>query len=192
MLKNVLIMKVNRSLAILFLTNSLFVFASSLLGPLYAVFVERIGGGLMSISMSTAIYYVVATITLLFVSRVGDSFKETEVLLAGSWLFRGFVFLSLIFVRNIYGLLVVQSALGLGEAVGTPAFSSLFARHLDKGKGMYDYSNWSVVSNIVLALATLIGGFVVSYFGFDLLFGLMFLICVFISFIVLKLPRKEL
>ena len=38
-------------------------------------------------------------------------------------------------------LLVAQFLLGIGEAVGTPAFDVIFAEHLDKGKHINEYSD---------------------------------------------------
>lgn len=106
----------NKALKILFIYNGVFVLAGSLLGPLYAIYVEKF-------------------------------------------------------------------------QLGTPAFEVIFAEHLDEGKHIADYSDWKLISNIMLALGTLIGGVIVSKFGFTPLFLLMSSLAV-ISFIgVILKPR---
>lgn len=170
-------MKNNRALRLLFYTNALFVFAAMLLGPLYAVYVQKIGGGVMAVSISSAAFYISSTVALILVSKYGDKYKEKEVLLVISWLIRGLCFLSLIFVNSVLGLVLVQVVFGLGEALGTPTFNALFAEHVDRKHEVMEYSDWSIISNIVTALSVIVGGLVVSSFGFSFLFVMIGIMC---------------
>lgn len=72
--------------------------------------------------------------------------------------------------------MVLQVLLGIGEALGTPAFDAIFAEHLDKDKHIADYADWKIVEKIMLAFATAIGGLIVTKFGFNCLFLTMSLI----------------
>ncbi len=72
--------KINKSLKILFLFNGNFVFASTLLGLLYAVYVETIDTEVLSISITLASFLLLATLFTFFVSKRGDSIREKEYL----------------------------------------------------------------------------------------------------------------
>ncbi len=181
---------INKSLKVLFLFNGLFVFASNLLGPLYAVYVESIDSSVLAISTTWAVFLSSATLFTFIVSRKGDKIKEKEYLLMGGFLIRGISWILFIFAGNIYHLILIQILLGIGEAFGSPAFDTIFAQHLDEGMQVKEYSSWKLIVNGTTALATLLGGIIVASFGFTFLFaGMSFL--AFLSFFgVLFQPRE--
>jgi MFS family permease len=69
--------------------------------------------------------------------------------------------------------LLLQVALGLHEAVSSPAFDALVAEHLDKGQHIKDYSIWKLIQNFTGAIGALIGAVIVKHYGFDIMFFLM-------------------
>lgn len=182
--------QINKSLKILFLSNSLFVFASSLLGPLYALYVEGIDGKILSVSFSWFAFIVSSLLFTYLVGKYGDRIKEKEYLLLAGYLLRAFVWIFFIFVTNLSSLIILQILLGVGEALGSPAFESIFATHLDKEQPISNYSTWKLFEKLAIAVATLLGGFIVSLGGFSPLFTIMSFLA-FISFtIILFQPRK--
>ncbi len=185
-------MKINKPLRVLFILNSIFVFAGSLLGPLYAIYVRGIDSKVISVSFSWAVFMFSSTVFMYFVSKYGDRVKEQEYLLAGGFLVRCLAWFGYIFVSNLPSLIMLQIVLGLGEALGTPSWNAIFANHLDEKKEIMDYSNWDIIKNLMIAVATVVGGVLVTCFGFNLLFAVMGLLA-FVSFIgVLITPRKVL
>lgn len=185
-------MKINKSLRVLFVLNSIFVFAGSLLGPLYAIYVRGIDSKVISVSLSWAVFMFSSTIFMYFVSKYGDKIKEQEYLLAGGFLVRCLAWFGYIFVFNLPSLIILQVVLGLGEALGTPSWNAIFAKHLDEKKEIMDYSNWDIINNLMIAVATVVGGVLVTCFGFNFLFVIMGLLA-FVSFVgVLVTPRKVL
>ena len=163
-------MKINKSLKVLFTLNSIFVFGGSLFGPLYAIYVQGLDNKIVTVSLSWAVFMISSTVFMYFVSKYGDKVKEQEYLLAGGFLVRAIAWLGYLFVTNVTGLIVVQIILGLGEALGTPAWNAIFAKHLDGHKEIMDYSNWNIINNLLVALSTILGGVLVTYFGFSVLF----------------------
>lgn len=185
-------MNINKSLRVLFVLNSIFVFAGSLLGPLYAVYVQGIDNKVIMVSASWAVFMIASTIFMYFVSKYGDGVKEKEYLLAGGFLVRSLAWIGYLFVNNITGLIFIQIVLGLGEALGTPSWNAIFAKHLDGKHEIMDYSLWDIVNNFMIAVATIAGGIIVTLFGFKFLFVAMSLLAL-VSFIgVLATPRKVL
>ncbi len=180
----------NKALSTLFVFNGVFLLAGSLLGPLYAVFVGNITKGIASITISWSVFLFSTTIFTMLVAKVGDQIKEKEYMLIAGYLIRAVVWLSYIFIHDFYLLIIAQFILGIGEALGTPAFEAIFAEHLDRGKHIFEYSEWKVLSNIILAVGTLLGGVIVERFGFSPLFFFMSLLAMISCVGVWLKPRK--
>jgi MFS family permease len=118
--------------------------------------------------------------------------KEREYLLLGGFLIRGIAWLLFILAGSVLHLILIQILLGIGEALGSPAFGAIFAEHLDEGMQIKEYSSWKIVENSITAIATIVGGLIVSSFGFVPLFIAMSGLA-FISFLgVLLQPRNVL
>ncbi|PLX22028.1 hypothetical protein C0584_00675 [Candidatus Parcubacteria bacterium] len=180
----------NKSLKVLFFYNGIFVLGAGLLGPLYAFFVESQVDGVLAVSYSWAAFLIASTIATIIVGRNGDGVKEKEFLLMGGMLLRAIAWISFIFVTNIYQLILVQVIIGIGEAIGTPAFNTIFAEHLDKNIHMREYSTWTLIANLVSASGVLIGGYIVKYLGFHILFISMASLALISFFGLLLKPRK--
>lgn len=180
----------NKSLKILFTFNAIFVFATYLLGPLYAIFVKNIVGDVLAISITTSVLLVSSTLFTYLISKYGDKVKEKEYLLMGGYLTRALVWTCFIFAENLQTIIILQAFLGMGEALGDSAFDTIFAEHLDKDKHIHEYADWHLTGTLVGAVSTILGGFIVSRFGFGYLFTTMSILA-FISFVgVLIKPRK--
>jgi len=163
----------NKALETLFIFNGIFVFAASLLGPLYAVFVETIDTDIVSVSLSWSVFLISTTLFMLIVRKYGDLIKEKEYLLMAGYLIRAIVWFVFPSISTIMMLVFLQALLGLGESLGTPAYDAIFAEHLDKNKHIKEYANWKLISNMVGAVAVIMGGFLVKELGFSALFYLM-------------------
>lgn len=179
----------NKVLRILFLYNGIFVLAGSLLGPLYAIYVEKLNTGILPVSISWATFLASTTLFTYLISKIGDGFKHKRYLLAGGYLIRGLGWITMSRITSIEHLIMLQFILGIGESLGTPAFDALVAEHLDKNKHIMDYSDWKMLSNFVLVIGTLIGGYVVSRTGFTYLMIAMAMLA-FVSFAGVLSARK--
>ncbi|MEI6498374.1 MAG: MFS transporter [bacterium] len=162
--------KENNFLKTLFIYNGIFVFAGGLIGPLYAVYVQKFDSNISSISLSWAAFLLSTTFFLFILSRFGDKIKDKKILLQFGFLIRAIAWISYIFVGNIGALIIVQILLGLGEALGTPSFEALFAEHLDDNSHINEYSEWKLIVNGASGLAVIGGGFLVQKLGFNILF----------------------
>lgn len=180
----------NKSLKVLLLNNSLFVLAGSLLGPLYAIFVSNIDNKILSVSTSWFALMLSAVVFTYIVSLLGDKIVETEYLLIAGYLVRAIVWFLFIFTNSLTMLIFLQILLGLGEALGNPSFDTIFAKHLDKGVQIKQYSNWKILEKIAGATGVLLGGIIVSNYGFTPLFISMSSLALITSITVFLVPRK--
>jgi len=182
--------KKNTAIKILFIYNGIFFFAGSMLGPLYALYVSKFSIGVLPVSISWAVFSAATAIFTYILRWIGDRVKEKEYLLLAGYLLRAIAWFSFIFINSFSQLIIIQIIFGLGEALGAPAFDALFAEHLDKGKYIKEYADWRLLSNLVLALGTFIGGVIVVRFGFQVLFLVMSILAMIAFFGILMKPRK--
>lgn len=180
----------NRTLRVVYLYNSFFMFAASLLGPLYAVFVATFDTNVMTVSGSWAAFLLSSFLFTIVIARVGDGLKRKRGLLLSGFLIRATVWGGYAFVGDVYSLIGLQIFLGLGEALGTPAFNAIVAEHLDRGKHIANFAQWKLYSDFSVAFGTIIGGIIVVAIGFRSLFVFMSVLAL-VSFLgVLRSPKS--
>jgi MFS family permease len=168
----------NLPLRMLFLSNSMFVFATALLGPLYAVYLEGISQGVLAVSLTWSVFLCSSVLFTLILSRIGDRLGHKRRLLMAGFLLRAIGWGLLIFATSLWWVIIVQIILGLGDALGGPSFDAMVAEHLDSGKHIQEYADWKLLSSIAMTGGTLIGGFVVYSLGFGWLFGTMSILAI--------------
>jgi MFS family permease len=181
---------INKALRTLYFYNGIFVLAASLFGPLYAVYVADIGGSVMVISISWAVFLISSTLFTMIVAKFGDAVREKEYLLLAGFLLRSGVWLLYLFVDNIAFLIILQILLGFGEALGSPSFDSLVAEHLDKGRHVEEYADMKIIFNLSAGIAAILGGALVAKFGFPILFITMSALALISFFGILLKPRR--
>jgi MFS family permease len=177
---------------ILYSFNGIFMLANSMLGPLYGLYINQFSDPALTASISWAAYLIAATITTLIMRQIGDRNQETEYFLILGYIFRAVSWAIFPFVASLQLIVILQIIIGIGDGLGAPAFDALHAAHLHKGKHLADFANWKLISSLVMAVGTLAGGFIVSRFGFNILFFIMSSLAFFSAIGVYFQPRKRL
>lgn len=182
----------NKALRILLATNSLILIAVAMLGPIYALFVETIGGDLLDASFAGATFALAAGLTTLVSGKLSDKVKENKIIVVIGYLLMSLGFFLYTQVETMCFLLVVQIILGLGEAIYSPAFDDEFSRHLDKGKAASEWGLWESMNYFAIAVGAIIGGYIVNKFGFSTMFIVMGSLCFISATYIFFLPKKVL
>lgn len=181
----------NASLKVLLGINLVFVFGQGLLGPLYAVFVERrIGGNVLDIGWAFAVYMITIGVMSLLAGKLADKTKEKEYFVMAGYLIRAFTFLAFIFIDSIFQLMVLQFILGFAEAIATPAFNAIYSMHLDKKREVTEWGINYFYTYIIFGVAAIVGALIVNYLGFSMLFAAMSVFAFVAFFLMLFVPRK--
>lgn len=167
-----------RELRILLLSSALFLLAGGLFGPIYAVFVEEIGGDLLTAGTAYSVFAIAAGIIIFFLSRWEDHIKHQEKLVIIGYALSCMGFLGYLLIRKPLDLFMVQIIFGVGEAIGVPAYDGLYSRHLDKGKFISEWGLWESMNYLVLGVSAAVGGFLAKLYGFRFLFVIMLILSV--------------
>ena len=163
----------NKALRVLLFTNAMVLVAAAMLGPIYALFVEKIGGNLLDASITGGIFALAAGITTLMAGRYADKIKHDERLVAFGYFFMGVGFFLYMFVNSIWFLFAVQALIGFAEAIYSPAFDLLYTKHVCKTKMGSEWGAWEALNYISLAVGAVIGGIIVTTIGFNAIFIIM-------------------
>jgi len=181
--------KMNKKLKILLSSYSMFILASGLLGPIYAVFVENIGGDLITAGSAYGLFSIVTGLMILFISRWEDRIKHQEKLILVGFCLSAIGFLGYLFIQLPWHLFVVQIVLGMAAAIRDPAYDSIYSKNLDKGKFASEWGMWEAMYYILTALAAITGGIMAKFYGFRMLFIIMFALSIIGIFISIRLIK---
>lgn len=182
----------NRALRILLATNGMILIAAAMLGPIYALFVDRIGGNLLDASFAGGVLALAAGITTMISGKLSDKVKENELIVVFGYVVVGLGFMLYALVNSIIFLLIVQVIVGIGEAIYSPAFDAIYSKHIDGGKSGEEWGMWESMNYFTTAIGAIIGGYIVTRFGFNMMFFLMAMLCLSSAFYIFRLPRKVL
>lgn len=180
----------NRALRVLIITNGFVLLAGAMIGPILALYVEDIGGDLLDASLTGGLFALAAGVTSLVAGRYVDHHTRSERIVAFGYAVMGIGFLLYTVVDSIWMLFAVQIVVGFAEALYTPAFDALFSSHVTKKKAGREWATWESLNYFSIAIGAAVGGFIVSQFGFTVMFVLMALLCFAGSAYIVIVPRR--
>ncbi|MFY9493119.1 MAG: MFS transporter [Minisyncoccia bacterium] len=182
----------NRALRILLATNAAVIFAAAMLTPIYAIYVEKIGGDILDAGLSSGVFALVSGMVVLVAGRYSDKMKDSELLVIAGYIVLGLGFFLYNFVDTVMSLFMVQALIGLGYASTAPAYDALYTKHVDGHRSGWQWSGWEAMAYFTTAAGSVAGGFVVSWFGFSALFVTMSVLCLLSALYMYLLPRRVL
>lgn len=148
---------------------------------------------LQVISFGFAVYMISRSIFQIPIAHFLDSHKsyiDEAYAIFLSCMIMGSAVFGYVFISEAWHLYLLQFIFGLGAAINMPAWRKTFARFVDKGHEGVEYSIYDIINNLVIALLTTFGGFLVSSSGkFEYLFsfsGILIFIGGFIALFLLK------
>src|SRR5258707_13358552 len=95
-------------------------FAEGMLGPLFAVFSEKVGGNVLNITWAWATYLLVTGTIMVVVGRFSDGRIRQEVLVVAGYALNAMFTFSYLMVSQPSHLFFVQAGLGFAAALATP------------------------------------------------------------------------
>lgn len=159
----------HKILKILIASSMFYNFTIGMIGPIYAIFAQKVGGDIFVASSAIAIYNLVVGALILLFGRIEDRLDKKKVFIVGRAInvvgIAGYLFVS-----TPLDLFLVQGILGVAIAMMNPTFEAMYSRGLRKGHEAYEWSVWEGSINIVLSVAAITGGIVAAVFGFQVLF----------------------
>jgi MFS family permease len=159
---------------VLLWSSNLWALGEGMLGPLFAVFAQRIGGNILDITWAWAIYLGMTGLLTIVAGRISDRiwmWCGRERLLVAGYALNALCTFGYLLVDTTWKLFLVQAGLGLALALSNPTWSALYARY-SPGESTAG-SAWGLVAGaqrLILAAAIIVGGYIVNQYSFAALF----------------------
>lgn len=169
--------------------SMLWYLSDGLLGPFFALYSEKIGGDILDISYALAIYYVVAGILYVYVGKIIDKYHNEKKIMVLGYALNAIITFLYIFVSSPFQLLLLQVGFGITAAMATPTWNKIFAENESKKQGGILWGLADGSANIIMGIGVLLGGLIIKFGSFELLFFLMGLIQVWATLVQAKILR---
>ena len=141
-----------------------------MLGPLLAVFTERIGGDILDISWAWATYLIVTGVMYILVGKVIDGKKYKDKAMVLGYTLNAIFTFGYLFVSSPIQLFIVQAGLGISAALATPTWNALYSKYGNKKHDTYEWGLAGGEASIITGISVVIGGIIISYASFTTLF----------------------
>jgi MFS family permease len=132
-------MALNRSIKILLYGANVWYFAEGMLGPLFAIFTQKIGGDILDVSWAWATYLILAGLLYIVVGKITDVYDNKEKIMVIGYALNALFTFSYLFISAPWHLFITQAGLGLAAAMATPTWDALYAKHEDRKHGGFQW-----------------------------------------------------
>ena len=157
----------------LLIASAFFMLSAEMLLPVYAVFVEHIGGDLVTAGISYAAFMLSVGILVYFIAKWEDRHKHKGKFVFASYIVKTAAIGAYLFVTTPLQLFAVQALLGISEAVNVPAYDAMYTKSIRRGHYAEGWGLWESMYYIVAGLGAIGGGLVAEFYGFPMLIGCM-------------------
>lgn len=161
------------------------------MGPLYAIFTERVGGDILDLTWAWSAYLVCTGLFYILVGRLFNRGKFKIEMMVVGYLLNALLTFAYLLVSNPFQLFLVQAGLGIAEAIGTPLWDTLYAKNVTGENDTYAWGLSTGQSQIVSGVAFAIGGLLANFYSFDILFIVMGIIQIVAAIVISTLLVKK-
>lgn len=183
----------NRTIKLLMISDIFLMTGFGLIDPILAIFIKEnlVGGTIFAAGLASTLFLITKCAVQLPFSKYVDKHKnKVRWMIAGTFLISIVPFIY-IFAKDIAFVYIAQVLYGLGSGLVYPTWLGLWSTHLDKKHESFEWSLYSTLTGLGVALTATIGATIAEFVGFAYTFifvGIMSLISCFILF---RLERKN-
>lgn len=165
--------KMNNRCKILLKASMSASFAMGLLAPLYALFVQKVGGSVLDIGFAYAIFAILTGLFIMIMGNSGFFMKHVRKMVPIGYALMTIAYINYIFVKNPTQLFISQAILGIATGMLEPSWDAVFSEKLSEKQEIKNWTMWSGSINIILGISAIIGSLIISNYSFKVLFILM-------------------
>lgn len=152
--------------------------ADSLFGPLYAIYVQGVGGDLLDVGNTIALYSIATGVLIIIAGKVADNVNKALLTTFG-FAISAIGTLGYLIIETPVQLYLLQIVFAISTALLSAPFSALFAQHIVKEKAGLMWAFNQGGEKIIGGIGLSIGTFITYAFGFTTVFILIFLLQMF-------------
>jgi len=157
------------NLTILTISISLYQFASGLIGPFYVLYIQKIGGTIENLGIAFGILGFFSAITTYLVGKYSDKIGRKPFLIFSGYLIAT-LFLLYLLVKTVFQLYILQAIFGIVNSVFIVMERILIADSTKSETRGVQIGRYDAIVGIFASLALVLSGFLISKFGFEIVF----------------------
>lgn len=168
---------INKVIKILITSDFLLQSGWGLIGPIFAIFLTKQiqGGNLKMVGLVAAVYWLTKSIIQPFIAHYLDKNhgeKDDFIFLLVGMYVANIIPLGYVFSSQPWHIFALESIRALAMACVVPTWAATFTRHIDKGREAFSWSMESTGVGFAAGLASALGAWLASIFGFRVVFVL--------------------
>ncbi len=184
-------MALNKHIKILLYGGNIWYFGEGMLGPLFAIFTQRVGGDVLDVSWAWATYLIIAGVLYIVTGKLTDAYDNKEKVMVLGYALNAFFTFGYLLVSTPWHLFIVQAGLGIAVAMATPTWNALYAKHEDGEQSGFQWGLAGGEAHIITGVALVVGGYIASYASFTALFLTMGIVQVIATMYLAQILRKK-
>jgi len=161
-----------KALLVLLLAALLANFAEGVYTPLYAAYVEQIGGGLSDAGISWSLNLIVYGVLAILFSRLGVKNKYRVGMLVAGYLLAAVATGLFAVISTPLLLYIVQMIRGASWAVLAPVWDAFYSLFVDKRSATAEWGYYEGGWSIAMGVGSALGGLLIGLTSFTFLFSL--------------------
>jgi len=166
-------MKTNTLYNLVLFSNLFWGLANGIYGPLYAIFVKNMGGGLIDIGIAYSILLILQGVLMIPFGELTDRYGRKRFAIVSGLLFAFGAFLYAFWATNVLSVFIIQIILGVGTAMSIPSWSTLMFDACGKKGKNKKYGALMGGTYVCQGIASIAGAAIVAYTSFSALFVIM-------------------
>ncbi|EKD25509.1 MAG: hypothetical protein ACD_80C00041G0008 [uncultured bacterium (gcode 4)] len=166
-------------------------FGEGMLGPLFVVFTEKIGGDVLNIARAWATYLIITGVFVVILGKLSDKHINKKKLLFRWYVLNAILTFCYLFVDTPHKLLILQAGLGIAAAMATPTWDALYSQYQSKKTNGLTRGLADGLSELFTGIAVIIGWLIITYSSFKILFIIMGIIQIFSVIMLVPLLKEK-
>lgn len=159
-------------------------FSQGVFTPVYAFFIQKIGGGIIETSWAIGVYSIVTGIGTILIHKTAWSQRNRFTLLWVGWFFWLLSIAVYSVMTNVYMMYVSQILGALGVAMEEPIFNSELSKQASSNLSL-GWALFGGMTEIFTGIAAIFGGIITKYYGFEVLINCMIAIALLSFFMII-------
>jgi MFS family permease len=164
------------------------------LSPIFAIYINKIGGTLIDAGVAIGIYAILKGIFYFIFKNIKEEKVSKKLMISGGYFIMFVGYFLYLFASAPVHIYFIQAILSIGETAITPSWSAVIAMSLEKGKERHIYSNFYGYRSFFEGIAAIAGGLFAMKFGFSAVFIIMCVMALsssVISLFINETPARE-
>ncbi len=146
---------------------------------------------MFTIASSWGVYTLTTGIMILILGALENRIRNKKLMVVVGYFVLALGALSFLLVTNVMQLFMVQIFNAIGLGIVTPAWKTVYSKAEDRGKETNEWAFYDGGNMILMAIGAFLGGFLITKYGFSVVFVSMFFIQIIAAIISVRLLTSQ-